>query len=63
MSEDERFGRSGSSEDGPRRDHRPGYLRNARAPRIAHDTDARLTGFEPVDESLESSFRYLVHRK
>lgn len=32
-------------------------------PRIAKDTDARLTGFEPEDESLESVFRYLVHRK
>lgn len=29
-------------------------------PRIASDLDARITRFEPVDESLESVFRYLV---
>ncbi|NOX21569.1 MAG: ABC transporter ATP-binding protein [Actinobacteria bacterium] len=29
-------------------------------PRIAADLDARVTRFEPVDESLESVFRYLV---
>ncbi|VAV97682.1 Efflux ABC transporter, ATP-binding protein [hydrothermal vent metagenome] len=29
-------------------------------PRIATDLDARVTRFEPVDESLESVFRYLV---
>lgn len=35
----------------------------ARVPRIARDLEARLTGFEPEDESLESVFRYLVHRR
>ncbi len=29
-------------------------------PRIASDLDARITRFEPVDESLESVFRYLM---
>jgi ABC-2 type transport system ATP-binding protein len=32
-------------------------------PAIAHRLDARLTGFEPEDESLESVFRYLVRRR
>ena len=32
-------------------------------PRIAASSGARLTGFEPEDESLESVFRYLVHRR
>ena len=32
-------------------------------PRIAREADARLTSFEPEDESLESVFRYLVHRR
>ena len=32
-------------------------------PRIAEAAGARLTGFEPEDESLESVFRYLVHRR
>lgn len=32
-------------------------------PRLAGDAGARLTGFEPEDESLESVFRYLVHRR
>ncbi|MBI5158246.1 MAG: ABC transporter ATP-binding protein [Acidimicrobiia bacterium] len=32
-------------------------------PRIAETAGARLTGFEPEDESLESVFRYLVHRR
>ena len=32
-------------------------------PRVARQVDARLTGFEPEDESLESVFRYLVHRR
>ncbi len=35
----------------------------SRVPRVARDLDARLTGFEPEDESLESVFRYLVHRR
>jgi len=35
----------------------------ARVPRVARDLDVRLTGFEPEDESLESVFRYLVHRR
>ncbi|HEX9978752.1 MAG: ABC transporter ATP-binding protein [Actinomycetota bacterium] len=34
-----------------------------RVPRIAKDVDARLTAFEPEDESLESVFRYLVRRR
>ena len=32
-------------------------------PRMAKQVDARLTAFEPEDESLESVFRYLVHRR
>jgi ABC-2 type transport system ATP-binding protein len=32
-------------------------------PEIARRLDARLTGFEPEDESLESVFRYLVRRR
>ena len=32
-------------------------------PRIARRLDARVTQFEPEDESLESVFRYLVRRK
>jgi ABC-2 type transport system ATP-binding protein len=32
-------------------------------PRIAGAVHARLTAFEPEDESLESVFRYLVHRR
>lgn len=32
-------------------------------PRIAEAAGARLTGFEPEDESLESVFRYLVGRR
>lgn len=32
-------------------------------PAIAQGLDARLTGFEPEDESLESVFRYLVRRR
>jgi ABC-2 type transport system ATP-binding protein len=35
----------------------------SRVPRVARDLGARLTGFEPEDESLESVFRYLVHRR
>ena len=34
-----------------------------RVPRIARDVDARLTAFEPEDQSLESVFRYLVRRR
>ena len=33
------------------------------APRIAVDLGARLTRFQPQDESLESVFRYLVERR
>lgn len=36
-----------------------GFL-GAEVPSIARQTDARVTGFEPEDESLESVFRYLV---
>ncbi len=32
-------------------------------PRLAATAGARLTAFEPEDESLESVFRYLVHRR
>ena len=32
-------------------------------PALARDIDARLTQFEPEDESLESVFRYLVRRR
>jgi ABC-2 type transport system ATP-binding protein len=32
-------------------------------PRVAHEHNIRLTGFEPEDESLESVFRYLVRRR
>jgi ABC-2 type transport system ATP-binding protein len=35
----------------------------ALVPRIAASTGTRLTAFEPEDESLESVFRYLVHRR
>ncbi len=32
-------------------------------PRVAASAGSRLTAFEPEDESLESVFRYLVHRR
>ncbi len=32
-------------------------------PEAARRAGARLTGFEPEDESLESVFRYLVRRR
>ena len=32
-------------------------------PELARSTDARVTAFEPEDESLESVFRYLVRRR
>ena len=32
-------------------------------PEVARSTDARVTAFEPEDESLESVFRYLVRRR
>ncbi|WKZ82463.1 MAG: ABC transporter ATP-binding protein [Acidimicrobiia bacterium] len=35
----------------------------ALVPRLARTQGARLTGFEPEDESLESVFRYLVRRR
>ncbi len=34
-----------------------------RIPAVAADVGARLEGFEPADESLESVFRYLVKRR
>jgi ABC-2 type transport system ATP-binding protein len=35
----------------------------ASVPLISRETDTRVTGFEPEDESLESVFRYLVRRR
>ena len=35
----------------------------ASVPRVSRETDTRVTGFEPEDESLESVFRYLVRRR
>jgi ABC-2 type transport system ATP-binding protein len=32
-------------------------------PELARSTNARVTAFEPEDESLESVFRYLVRRR
>jgi ABC-2 type transport system ATP-binding protein len=32
-------------------------------PEVSRDTDTRVVGFEPEDESLESVFRYLVRRR
>ena len=38
-------------------------LNDSHLPRIAKGLDARITQFEPEDESLESVFRYLVRRR